>query len=282
MASSVIPAALALFAVLHGAAALGQTITVKDLPGSNVTLIGPGTPEFASALPEALSAWLARTGGNVSMRLVDPLLPYSVIVVNGSDRAIRGITVHWNCVDFAGRTSDSFLGEGPHNMVYGRKQKPIAAPGSSFLVALSQPEALRESERRFGSWVVEQKVRPFKASKEVVVSIDGVLFNDGHFAGPEESDMRKEIEGQYAAAREIQSAVLARLEQRESPATVLAWLGASAGQPIPPRPRSPAAAWEQYWRASIARDVAALQRRKGEQAAIDMIRELFTGPSTAK
>ncbi len=269
---------LALVVALPGAEALSQTVTVKSLPELDVTLIAPGTPEFEAALPGVLSPWLARAGGNVSMRMVDPLLPFSVIVVNQSDRGIRSITLRWACVDSVGRTSVGFHGEGSSSKRPGPGQKLFVAPQGSILFTPAQPESLPLRERRFGSTGIERTVQGYRSSKDVVISIDAVLFDDGRLAGPGESGMAKSIVGQFAAAREIQSTVLARLERRESTITILQWVASQAGPPMPPQPRAPADEWRRYWKSVIARDAAAVRMRKGDDAAIAMIRGLDVGP----
>ncbi len=273
---------LALAVTLLGAKALSQTVSVKDLPESEVRLIAPGTPEFASELPGILSPWMARAGGNISMRMVDPLLPFSAIVVNRSGRAIRSLTLRWASVDPAGRPSIGLHGEGSRDVVFGHKRKPLAMPGGSILFTPAQPESLPEMERRFGSTGIERMVQGYRSSKEVVISIDGILFDDGRFVGSGESEMGKEIEGQYAAVREIQSVALPRLERGESAGAVLQWLRSQTGSSIRPRPNAPVAAWQHYWKTVIARDAAALQTRKGDAAAIDRIRSMIDGRSSEK
>ncbi len=241
--------------------ASSQTVSVRDLADYGVTLIGPGSPEFASSL--------SRTATAEKRSILEPLLPFSVVLVNKSNQTILAHTLRWVCTAPDGRRTYGTYTGAADVMTF--TKGPRVPPGSATLVTPISSGDVRAHPAR--AQAVQNAERRLRSQKEIVIVLDGVLFEDGRFAGPNETKIRDHHEGQVAASQEIQSTVLTKEKQGEHADAIFAWLK-SVGDSNTPMPggNGTAIAWYQHWRSTLAQIVLRMRASSGDAAALGAVR----------
>jgi hypothetical protein len=163
------------------------SILVRDLPSHKISLLAPGDPTFDGAADEIL----ANKPALLALKHI------SVVLANNSDKHIVGYAVTWHFADPNGRIINkqatfmqpASLSDGNRRNLFpnhpgstliesGTKRliSPLAAIGTSTNLARMETPAFQNALSGFDSLMNE--------SSEVSITLDGILFEDGSFVGP--------------------------------------------------------------------------------------------------
>jgi hypothetical protein len=274
--------ALAMIVITVGVIAVipqsqGKNIEAFGLPEHQVEVVGPKHPTFSKLVADDKSNI---NKGNAQ--------PFSVFVVNNSNQAIASCTLKYEILLRDGQTvthfetktgkletaSDSgtaYLAEGipaKGNVRFSLTD----SPGSD-----TQPVNFRTSGG--GPNMAEQ----LSNSVEMRVSIDGVLFVDGTYVGPDTNNYFELFRGKIAANRELDTEIAQLINNGASPKAIMNHLEKVANTKssevqIPPGedPQYAFGKWRQ--KTSYARLLSLMGKTKGDQAVLDRIQTGLSKP----
>lgn len=194
---------------LSGAGMLAQPVTVAPCGVSSVTMAGAPSADYFERVDEVL--------GGTRSPLLNAWLPYGVALTNRSPQNIVAIAVRWRVTNSDGLpvvfSAESATFDNPRQQVPPGKSV-IAMPAAVLLAAprtLSGPGHLAE----------------FQNARKVEVSLDGVVFASGQFAGPNNGKVYEQFVAETTVPARVASTVLAMKDVGESVGTVVAWLESS-------------------------------------------------------
>jgi hypothetical protein len=194
-------------------------LNVKDLAQYGLVLIPATDNRFDGYLGSLL-------GGNTDA-VIEETKPFAVILVNQSGSDVLAYSLRWQWTGASGRTTF-------HDVLYSNLSTPtlssyrISSGGAAFVslffavVKYNGPASLSPSQGQRQSLMAGQAA--------VTISLDGVLFADGRYVGPDEtSGYSKAValtEGNAAFLDEL----LAKHGGGETDGAVFAWVEAVANQ----------------------------------------------------
>lgn len=250
-------------------------IEAVGLPEYGLEIIGPKQPSF--------SKYMATEKKSVSET------PFSVFLVNENDQALAACTLKWEVLMRDGRTvthlrsktgrlNETFSNNGQTYLAVG-----VAARGH-LLFSLTNGSGIDNQAPQFntgggGSNIAAQ----LSDSVKVTVSVDGVLFVDGTYAGPDSKNYFDRSQGQIEANRELATEVDQLITTRANPEDVMKYLAKVAQArsddvQIPPD-KTPEYCFGKWMeKTSYARLLLALGKAKGNQAIIDRVQAELSKP----
>lgn len=166
-----------------------------------IEIVGPNDAAFAGLMSKQLQ--------KNSHLNVDGLKSTSVFVVNKSAQAIAALSVNWvllqpdgSSISHATAHKSGLVivseGDSPHLM------EIIASNGHRLFSLLDLPDGSnRASGHRMGGGGGVDKARQLFESVKVTVSVDGVLFVDGAFVGPDTKDFFGLLKAEIDARRDL-------------------------------------------------------------------------------
>lgn len=218
-------------------------------------MIGPQSPGFAAAVaqivgkdqPDGLVAWL----------------PYGVVIKNNSSEDLAAIAVEWR---------GSFNG-GPFAHGGGVLPAWFNAPGRQVkpgqsIVALPQATLASPRDlRQFANGRGMGNLQTFQKADRLEVTLDGVVFASGQFAGTDDLHEYEEWQAQLDAPRKLAAAVLEK--QNSAPiADTVTWLTSVAAVRGGSDPNA-------RHTAGMARLMLNVYSSKGEAALYSMAQEIL-------
>jgi len=162
-------------------AAAAPRISYKGLPGTEIEIVPPTSQEFMDALklsadPQALS-------------VIQPILPYSVMIKNGSPQRLLMVTIQTRLVDAAGKAMVRYVTQGTRN----NSPADMIAPGS--MVFLTPVGGLNTVLPRLGTMHIVEADRLaariakllslFSQESDIEIVMDSAVFDDGGLIGPD-------------------------------------------------------------------------------------------------
>ncbi len=187
-----------------GLAAQPVTITPCGVP--NVSVTGAPSADYFEQVDRILGA--------TRSPVLNAWLPYGVSLTNRATQNIVAIAVRWTVTNSQGHeavfSATSLTVDQP------RRQMP---PGKSVIAV---PVALLNAAPRTLSG--PGHLGEFQTAQKVEVSLDGVVFASGQFAGPNSGKAYEEFVAETTVPAHVASTVLAMKEVGEPIATVVAWL----------------------------------------------------------
>jgi hypothetical protein len=208
--------------------AMETTYTVRGLPEYRVALIGPDLPSFDTLMSVVL--------GPGSKNLIETYKPASVFIKNEGDKAIVGLKLKWECVKGDGTVVTKELGEDAPGFLM-----EDGAPNRKSAIN-SFPTVTRPNSIKYFSFVDPSRTlepnanaSPLSSSPEsltslnaefahytnVVISIDGIFFEDGTFVGPNTTGYFEQVKAMVDARRDISREVEIGLESGKSTDEIL-------------------------------------------------------------
>ncbi len=197
-------------------------LNIKDLPQYSITLVPSTSPEFNSDV-------LAILAGNVD-NAVDTLKPFAVVLKNNSADTIVGFSVRWLLTDQSGRstTEDVFY----HNLNTPSVSRYRLPPGSSAFV--SRGFAFVQYVKPFVvTPTTARNVERMASSVGVTISLDGVIFSDGRFVGPDESRAYAQALAATQAETSLLKELIARHNAGQADVDIMHWLTSIATVMLP-------------------------------------------------
>jgi hypothetical protein len=195
-------------------------ISVAPFSSAGIEIVPFGSPKFASLLNG-----MAPSG---TVGVVQPLLPFSVIVNNNSQKTILGYTVVWAAVNADGEPYTDFRG-----LIDYVSLKPVLVPQQASLATILGPLEWLPLAQPSTTDVIKREFDRFESRASVTISLDAVLFQDGTTLGGDRfstiADMRARIRAEY----DLYSSVVARADSGASDAQILTSLQTvSASVPV--------------------------------------------------
>lgn len=259
-------------------------IEAHGLPKYGVDLISQDNPTFDVALRSLLHGKHPDLG--------DKLRRVSVLVQNRSEHVIVGYCLRWELMDATGNTTSrgviyvepSALRDG-QNLKYGSKGKFLGSkihPGAVRLVWLagtldefSPPGALASipANKEF-----EDLTNAVSASIKTTVSIDGILFDDGRFVGPDSYGSFDRITATFRGEQDFFYDVVTRVDKGEAEAAVMARVRDTLLGSEQVEGPSPAQAPERDYHSaehSRAEEFTNIAQKSGFEAAVQHCRALL-------
>ena len=172
-----------------------QTI---GLPQQGIVIAGPSEGEFATLL--------AKQSQKISGAQLRTLKSSSVFVINNSGQSIAALNVNWALVQPDGRTISHAVAHHGGLGVLTNNGSPnlmedIAPNGSRLFSLIDLPDPNRRFGFTTGGGV--DKARQLSESTKVTISIDGVLFVDGTFVGPDSQGFFRSLKAEIEARRDL-------------------------------------------------------------------------------
>ncbi|SRR6266404_716585 len=281
--------ALAVIVITVGAIALIPHSQGKNIASSKAKLEAVGLAEYGLEIIDpknpAFSRLIAaeRKSGTES--------PFSVFVVNNNEQAIAACTLKWEILLSDGRTVTHLNTKiGPLEIISvgGRANlaEGIAAKGNLrfSLTDISSSENKATTGPMFTTGGGGSNVADLLSdSVKVMVSIDGVLFVDGTYAGPDTKNYFERTRGQIEANRELATEIAELIKDVAKPGALMNHLekvakARSSEVQIPPGedPQYSFGKWMQ--KSSYARLLLLLGKEKGDQAVLDRVQAELSKP----
>lgn len=268
---------------------------IAFIPGSNGN-------EFQSAKSKIESVGLAEYG----LEIIDSGHPafkrllsqkqsglensFSLFVVNNGDRAIASCTLKWDILMRDGQTVTHFRTKtGSLDVVSDGTGSHLAegmpAKGKLFFSLTSdsdsheKPGVAVRSQAGPRSAITDQ----LSDSTSVKVSIDGVLFVDGTYVGPDVNNYLERFKGQIEAKRELATEIAQLVDNGAKPNALIKHLEKVANTQsddvrIPPGEDPEYSFGKWVHKSSYARLLLLMQKERGDQAVLERVRAELAKP----
>jgi len=200
-------AAVSMFSIMSGIMHAAPQMTHVGIAGSEVALLPGTSPEFMSAL--------ASFADEAALSALRPLLPYCVLVKNGSGSRLMAILVRYELTDGIGRVV-------PHHFMLGTiKREPhlMIQPGAFVLITpisglnvLLQPGRSSVGLQHAGelTYFISSTVDLYSKQSAISVTLDSVAFEEGTLTGPDKTKNLERINAWIRAEKDVAAALSAR------------------------------------------------------------------------
>ena len=190
-----------LIVMVHVGVCLGAPsiqLNIKDLPQYGLSLVPSIDPSFVARVQILLS--------NAVDPAVGLVMPFSAILQNQSGADVVGFSMRWIWTDTAGRTTT-------HDVFYHNLNTPTVSAyrlpsGSAAFVSPYFAFVKYNSPKRLSSTQLNNLAR-MQTQAAITISLDGVVFSDGRYVGPDEvggfSEALAVTQGEKALMGEILS-----------------------------------------------------------------------------
>ncbi|MGH9350603.1 MAG: hypothetical protein ACRD2G_00290 [Terriglobia bacterium] len=217
-------------AVLAGAQAQSTPSPDSMALGHSVVVIGPHSPMFDTLLER----WFPGAGGVRCFATVKPLL---AIVHNNTRRVVKAYVVKWVITNSDGTTTTKYLNgvNEPSNVWQLTGQVNAMGPGGSGTATQLVSPFFRWTEERFPNLLAGQAViatfcalaqqlpvvqQPLvfeaQTASSIRLSLDGIIFGDGVFVGPDTSKLFERFEAAQKAEVDEGAWLLSQINGRST------------------------------------------------------------------
>ncbi len=240
-------------------------VSVADFNASNIIVVPYGPIEFFSLLETVVPRSI--------QPVIQPLLPYSILVRNGNVKPVMAYTVRWASVDSSGRQDVN-----TYTLVNLVSLLPVIPPGSASLATIlghvsdvTNPGITTE---------IAAAAQSFQNNTSLAISLDAVVFNDGTAIGNDTTDTLALVRGCLKAEYDLYTAVIRKIDAGTSDADMASWLQAIAAPAASLSPNLDAYSRKyQSFQSRFARHLIAILGDNGRSAALEYVRSvLLTKP----
>jgi hypothetical protein len=271
------------FILSRSARAMAVLVNVKDLPEHGLRVVGPADSSFNS---------LTATLPNVQSKAPpEALRPFSIFIKNTGKRTVVAYRLKWEVMHSDGKVLTYAQGhvipgvlKGEEDVPGRRSGKKIRPDSVWYCSLATQPMevASRESaaDEPSGSGTsfaalhgsqyrdeAERAVREndqgaslniladeLAQASSITVSLDGVIFDDGTFAGPDSTGFFGRVKAMLDAEHDLLTEMDLSLKEHKTPAAVFRHIEEVArGRAVQPRPDSPADEVYNYYKNRYAK-----------------------------
>ena len=246
----------ALFVVFPGWA---QTVTVVPSPAEGIELLGSQSPDFRADV-EAIV-------GTAAMPLIEPWLPFTVVVKNNSAQTLLAYNIRWTAgftTSLGSLATTEAGGLKPGSMV-------VALASSALLTGPPGPHqqaSLAESQAR--------SLAALQAAPAATISLDSAVWVSGQFVGPDAGRNFERDAAEFTAWRAVALDVQSQLAAGASFDGIAAVLSQMTNQPVGGSRAS--RDWNAQFRAGEAQRLLRIYQRGGGQAVLDLIQQQLQQP----
>lgn len=280
--------ALAAIAITVGVVAFIPRSQGKDTQGSKSKIEAVGLAEYGLEIIDPKHPAFSRL--MAAEKKSSPENPFSVFVVNHNDQAIAACTLKWEILLRDGRTAT-------HLNTKTGTFEPVSYGGRAYLAeGIATKGTLRFSLTDASNSDDNATTGPvfrtggglsvadlLSNSVKVTVSIDGVLFVDGTYAGPDIKNYFERSRGQIEANRELATEIVQLVNDTATPDAVMNHLEKvahtrSSDVQIPPGedPQYSFGKWMQ--KSSYARLLLLMGKERGAQAVLERVHAELNKP----
>ena len=274
----------------------------EDFPQFGVVLVPPSSPDYEGLLADIQRRLDQPSLPGSTGRILEGERETSAILLNRSRHGIAEIQQIWTFEEANGRTYTSSIGGGANPSVllpFGLPEKALKLYGYWHVILPGSKRYLSRNGQLVGN---NSDVRPPEADEvwtgggfgvggagggarrspgpleKVTLTLDGVFFDDGGFAGANTKGLWEQTV--VSAETHFQLAQIARKghDDGETPQKILAEIETVTGPPsdqLPPPPAPGAARTPEEYRESaqqrLAREIGAARRLQGDERAVYMI-----------
>lgn len=247
-------------------------VETTGLPEHRLMLIGPNDPTFYKLMAEKTSGAGIRAAK-----------PFSVFVVNNAARSVAACMVKWDVLQSDGRIiTHSRANSGTLQIVPDGRSAHFSddiVPNSNRLFSLI--DSVEDSERQFrmggGS---PDLVRQLSESVKVTVSIDGVLFTDGLFVGPDTKNYFARLSAEIEANRDLNAEIAQLADTSVKPEAITNHLETLAnGQLNVAQQSSGENLGYSIMKKRYATRLLTMRKAKGDRAVLEFIRAEMSKPT---
>lgn len=247
------------------------------LPEHQLEVVGPKHPTF--------NKLIAGETSNVDKSKIEP---FSVFVVNNSNQAIASCTLKYEILLRDGQTVTHFNTktgtlEPVSDGGTAQLAEGIAAKGNLLFSLTDSPGSDNQHRKVSTSGGVSNIADQLSNSVEVRISIDGVLFVDGTYVGPDANNYFELLRGKIAANRELDTEIAQLINNGATPKAIINHLEKVANTKSSEVQISPGedpqysfGKWMQ--KNSYARLLSLMGKTKGDQAVLDRIQTGLNKP----
>ena len=217
---------------------------IKDLPDHGLTIIGPASTSFDDEVRK-----LKKDKNERQQRKIDALRPFSGFIKNSGHSDVIAYTVKWELTTVDGQVMTNFssysatatvLGENvpDGDSFNGRKIKKNSVRISSWdptidddggpTAGFSGPvspslqdrfvQALRSGDDSALSEVIADQLR---GAASITMTLDGALFADGTFVGPDTGGLFNKLNAEVSAKHDLLRSISLALKARKTPKQIL-------------------------------------------------------------
>jgi hypothetical protein len=263
----------------------GLVFHSKKAHTMNIVYAGYGLPEHGLSLVHpsdaSFSSLVAKVLRNHSKELLELYKPTSVFVRNEGERAVVGIKIKWACVRGDGSVIIKQIDEGYPGVLVGE------VPPNNGDAGRLQAAVLRPQETRFFSAVLSsydvEDVSPLERSTaddaalkhannemsqyvSITVTIDGAIFDDGTFVGPDTTNYFYQMEGLVTAKRDVLTEVKAGLSSGKLTDEILEPFNTLANKETAPLSECNSTAdYYTYYKKAFAKEILLVRRGRREE-----------------
>jgi hypothetical protein len=259
-----------------------ETMNIQPIQTSQIKIL-PGISAEASAL-------LAKTPNSENGELWPRLRPFSVLLVNSTEKTIIGYAAQWDftMTDGTKRTHSYHYGQ-PDALLDNGKTKIDAArrlhskmigPFSSQLVYPLAQIALPLQLTRPLSASAESELEDFeqlaRLSTQVAFTLDAVLFEDGTVLGPDKTQFTAAYEASLAGEQQIVKYIVASAKSGISPEDVMTEVEARKAQASKRIAEGQASNSQRVFSVALvafANEFLSVQEKAGYDAAVAVAKE---------
>ncbi len=207
----------------------GATMNVRDLTAHGGVLIPPGHAQFESAVSQAL--------GNHRSDLATAVKNLSVVLQNNSRKTVIGYALRWTFKKLDGTVQTTGIAWiEPRGLFDGDKPKDardlpggtLIRPGHARLVSMFARLNADSSNNLGVSAPMQEYMAQFNDmvdnSSDVTVTLDGLLFEDGTFAGPNEHHLFENFVESFVAVQDFYRHVMSLSDGGTPEPEIISWI----------------------------------------------------------
>jgi hypothetical protein len=268
--------------------AVNVKFNIKDVPEHGLLIISPSDPSF-----DNMMAVYLRSKPGVPL---NDLKPFSIFIKNTSNRTVVGYTLKWECIkadgtvipqiaEYATTWALTDVGESDFEAAMAEARTVIRPNAILFFSQAAPPELLDGQDLAPTQPDPEQTEllrslnSELKNYTSITVSLDGALFDDGTFVGPDSAgffaEIKAQVDAKYDLLREIESGI----QQGKSADEIFRHAEeALAGPDIELNPDSTTADHYNYNKKLYGQEILGIRTALGDKKAIERVRILLSRP----
>jgi hypothetical protein len=267
----------------------GMRLSVSDLPQYGVVIHDSSNPAFKNELSALYS---------IPPDLLNDVMRYSIVVQNNTPQPINALSVIWKFYPSQGEPilkiftyfhANQFFSDPTLNMIppNGRLVHCLLLHSYGFAPTKSREREIKNDEQ------LQHQLNHLNAliarSEKWSVDLDGVLFSNGIYVGPDSAKYFDQLNARFKGARDAIDELMQKLNNNEPYANAFAHAQSYASRyadleaqaqaqlsDMPQRMRDPAYIYDET-KMQMGHQVMKRRENFGEQAAIDFIRRSSEG-----
>jgi hypothetical protein len=250
-------------------------IETVGLPDHGLILIGPKHPTFSKLLAE-----------NTSSEDKGTAKPFSVFVVNNALQSIAACVVKWEVLLPDGQIATYIRSQRGSLEIVSDGQSShfteIIVPNGSLLNSLIEPTNSSGRQIKMGGGGPDI-TRQLSDSVKITAFIDGVLFVDGTFVGPDSKNYFEQLRGEIEATRDLNIEIDRIVDTSTDPEAMKNYLETLAQTQPNDAQQTPGkdprySFWNSLRKKEYAKHLLLMRKTKGDKVVSEHVRAELSKP----